>query len=271
MTLARRLSLYAEEALFAVRRTSSLSQGASLIAHTAAFHYRNWKKTPLDPGPRLALDLDLDGYPAHVEVRPHDGDLAILYEVLARGAYRIDEALLNPARVRTVIDAGANVGLASLYLASRYRNARILAIEPNPDNFALLSANVAAETRIVPIAAAVTAKPGEQVFIASGGRSSHLKMNRAGKGTAVRGLSISELAADHRLSRIDLLKIDIEGAEREVFAEAGFLERTDVVVAELHGSYDLAAFNRDLQPWGFLARVSEASDDPHLVIAARPA
>jgi hypothetical protein len=44
--------------------------------------------------------------------------------------------------VRTIIDAGANIGLASLYLAQAFRECRILAVEPDPDNFEILIHNV---------------------------------------------------------------------------------------------------------------------------------
>lgn len=267
--LARKLSFYAGEAAFAVRAPASMADSLRLLRSTAAFHGRNWRRLAPDPGPRLSMDLTIGDRPAPITLRPHDGDLAILYEVLARHCYAIPDSLLPPEKLRRVVDAGANIGFSSLYFAARYPQATVLAIEPNPDNFALLQANTRAEPRIKQVQAALTPEAGQQVFIKTSGRASHFKMNRDGKGVAVRGASLDELCTEHGFDRIDLLKIDIEGAERDIFADASFLRRVGVVVAELHGDYDLARFNADLAPWGFTARVHEQAQDPTVVLAVR--
>lgn len=269
--LAHKLYLYADEARFAATSPATLREKFSLAASTVEFHYRNWRKLPHDAGPRLSVDLDIEGYPVSLTLRPHYGDLAILYEVFAQCAYELDATELPPQSVRCVIDAGANIGFASLFLAARYPNARIFAVEPHPDNFALLRANTASEPRILPVAACLTGTPGQEVFITTEGRGSHFQMNRAGEGVRVPGTTIEELIAEHGFETIDLLKIDIEGAEREVFANGAFLARTRAIVAELHGSYDLDQFNADIGRWGMTARVSEFAGEPNTVIATRKA
>ncbi|MEQ1717779.1 MAG: FkbM family methyltransferase [Hyphomicrobium sp.] len=213
--------------------------------------------------------LAIGGRRVPVTLRPDDGDLAILYEIFVRDAYRIDDRDLNPASVRVVIDAGANIGVASLYLAARYPNARIVSIEPNPDNLALLRANAAGEPRITIVQACLMGLPNQQVFIDTAGRGSHFQANTSGRGVAVPGISIQQLSAAERLGRIDLLKIDIEGGEKDVFAHPAFLSDVSAVIAELHPGYDLANFTRDLVPFGFKARASEFARDPNVVIAVR--
>lgn len=267
--LAHKLYLYADEARFAATSPATLRQSLSLAARTVEFHYRNWRKLPLDAGPRQSFDLDIDGYPVSLTLRPHYGDLAILYEVFSQHAYEFNAAELPPESVRWIIDAGANIGFASLFLAARYPNARILAVEPHPDNFALLKANTAREPRIIPIAACLTGKPGQEVFITTEGRGSHFQMNRAGEGVRVPGRTIDELLAAHGFDAIDLLKIDVEGAEREIFADAPFLARTRAIVAELHGDYDAKRFNADIGRWGMTARLSEYAGEPNTFIATR--
>jgi FkbM family methyltransferase len=267
--LAQKLAFYAREAAFAAQAPATASQSLHLLASTAAFHYRNWRKLPVDPGPRLTLDLDLAGVRGPVTLRPRDGDLAILYEVFVGGAYEIPPALLDPHQVGAVIDAGANIGFSALYFAARYPNARILAVEPNPDNIALLRMNTAHVPRITPVEACVTAVPSPEVYIATTGRASHFKINTKNVGVPVRGMSLDELADTHGLARIDLLKMDIEGAEREIFAEASFLPRVGVVTAELHGRYGIAQFSADIEPWGFTAWKPHPAADPALVLAAR--
>jgi FkbM family methyltransferase len=262
-----KLSYYAGELVFATHAPASFRQSLRLLRSTFAFHYRNWRNMPIDPAPRMNLDFRFAGHDMSVTLRPHDGDISIFYEIFTRDSYKVSEALLPPGEVQAIIDVGANIGFTSLYLAARYPQAFIYSVEPNPDNYALLQANTASEPRIVPIQACVTPLPRQQVFIDTTGRASHFRMNMAGLGAPVRGMSLEELCLEHSISRIDLLKIDAEGAEREIFADGTFLPRVGVIVAELHGEYGLAAFNEDISRWHFTARMSDYTEDPNIVVA----
>ncbi len=57
-------------------------------------------------------------------------DLGVAYEVFVSEAYRPPRPLRR--EVHTIVDVGANVGYATVYLASRYPAARIIAFEPHP-------------------------------------------------------------------------------------------------------------------------------------------
>ena len=52
---------------------------------------------------------------------------------------------------KVIVDAGANIGLASVYFSNRFPNAKILAIEPEVSNFELLKKNIAQYDNIIPI------------------------------------------------------------------------------------------------------------------------
>lgn len=267
--IARKVSLYADEMLFAFRAPRSIGDKLRLMCSTLAFHYRNWRAAPIDPGPRMRIDLDIEGYGSTITLRPRDGDIAVFHEIFVRRAYDIPSDLLPPSSVRTIVDAGSNIGITSQYLAGRYRNARVFSIEPNPDNFALLQENVTSEPRIVPIQACVTAKPNQAVFITTGGRGSHFQMNSHGDGVCVRGISLNQLCEERGIDHIDLLKVDIEGAEVELFGDGSFLPKVRIIAAEIHGDYDLERFNADLSRWGFRAWVNHNSQEQGLVLAAR--
>lgn len=270
MTLRRKLGHYAGELAFALRTPARIGDRASLVGQTIGFHWRNWRKAAPGAAPRITIHLRLCGRVLPVTLRPHDSDLAVLHEIFARRSYLISETLLPPDNVGTIIDAGANVGLASLYLADRYRRARILAVEPNPENFALLKANTLGVGRIVPVQAAITSTRTAEVYIATAGRASHFKINGDGRGALVRGFTLSELMAAYGIPHTDLLKIDVEGTEAAIFARPEFLARTGVVAAELHGDYDLGRFNSDIAAQGLIGRRSPFSREPGLVVAARP-
>jgi tRNA G46 methylase TrmB len=52
---------------------------------------------------------------------------------------------------KVIVDAGANIGLASIYFANKYPDAKIIAIEPEQSNFELFKENVAPYPHIIPI------------------------------------------------------------------------------------------------------------------------
>lgn len=265
--LARKARLYGGELAFAIGAPATFGGSLDLIRQTVGFHLRNARRAAPDHAGRLTIDLRFADIAARLTLRPGAGDLAILYEVLARGSYRIDARDLAPDAVETIVDAGANVGITALYFASRYRKARIIAIEPNPENFALLAANTAGEPRIVPIMAALTGTPVESVIVRTSGPAWGYTTSATGPGVRVPALTPAELMQRHAIARVDLFKIDIEGGEREVFANGAFLDRVGTIIAELHGAYGLAEFNRDLVASGHQAAVSRYGQDPMLVLA----
>ncbi|MBN6041292.1 FkbM family methyltransferase [Amycolatopsis sp. 195334CR] len=136
-----------------------------------------------------------------------------------------------------VVDAGANVGLFSLYLKSRYPRARVLAVEPVPSTFRALRANLAHHghedvvTREVALGARREAAVPFTYYRDLPGNSTRYPESKA----RVRDLvpaagrlledSVPVTVAVERLSAllpaaeaIDLLKIDVEGAELDVLA-----------------------------------------------------
>ena len=190
------------------------------------------------------------GREAEIMIRPFSGDLFILFEVLMDRCYHIPNTILPEQTVRVVLDCGANVGITALYLASRYPNARIFSIEPNDDNFELLMRNTEGEPRIIPIHGAVVGRPCESVRLtttAPAWGNSITQMD----GLEVPAFTIEQILTTHGLSHVDLLKVDIEGAEREVFANGQFMQKVGFVIIELHDGYSLEHFSRDVARWAF--------------------
>lgn len=269
VTAGEKLRLYGQELAFALYVPRGFAHKARLIFETLRFHARNARAAIADPRRRMISKLRFQGRDLVISLRPDDGDIAVLYEIFARDVYRLSLRDVQAEEVLTIVDAGANIGLASLYFAAVYPRARIVAIEPNPDNFALLCENARQEPRIVPVRVCLTGLPDQSVFISTAGRGSHFQSNASGQGIPVRGLSLTQICEMHGLERIDLLKIDIEGGEKDVFAHPAFLARTSAIVAELHPGYDLGSLDADLAPFGFEARISEFARDPNVVIGRR--
>jgi FkbM family methyltransferase len=144
---------------------------------------------------------------------------------------------------KVIIDAGANIGLASIYFTNQYPSAKIIAIEPEHSNFEMLKANIAPYPNIIPIQAALWHKDEEINLIDPGlgkwGFMTESKNSSEGLPGitchSVEAMTIDKIMKDYNLERIDILKVDIEGAEREVFSDSSsWIEKVDSIIVELH-------------------------------------
>ena len=273
------IETYLSELRFALSATPNWNSRFKLLAATTRFHLNNFKRSASADQTPVELDLNIGRATRTLAIRPYSGDIFILYEVLAWESYKVPERLIEPGSVKTIIDCGANIGLTALYLADRYPNARIVSVEPDPVNFALLVRNTKAEPRIIPVQAALVGKRqgpvilsqdrpacGNSISSASGGSSSGSSGGSSG-GIEVASVTMADLCAAHGIASIELLKVDIEGAEEGVFADPQFLRMVRYVMIELHGDYTLEKFRRDIAPMGFTAEPPGAADGPRAVTA----
>jgi FkbM family methyltransferase len=156
-------------------------------------------------------------------------------EVYTRGFYR-------PRPGDTVIDAGANVGLFSLWLARRHPTCRVLAFEPFDENYRLLVDNLAAAgaSNVRPLRVGLAAGAGVGAMIDGGPRAQDHRLTAApadGVGdTAVPTCGFADVLALAGADRVALFKCDIEGAERDLFehADAVDLGRVARYAVEYH-------------------------------------
>ena len=161
-----------------------------------------------------------------------------MVHVLRDGAYDVAPSL-DPD---WIIDAGANVGYASIWFAQTYPGARIVAIEPDPSNFELLVRNTALYPQVECVQAALADIEGSiEVFSAGPPDSTRVGAAGAGAGallTTVPALTIDGLMSQRGIDRIGYLKIDIEGSELEVLrGSANWIDRVDVLGCELHDRF----------------------------------
>jgi FkbM family methyltransferase len=77
--------------------------------------------------------------------------------------------ILSNSEKPIIIDAGANIGLATLWFKAQYPKATIISIEPDAENFAVLKENVVASDTTLLINAAVGSLPGSVSLILRGG------------------------------------------------------------------------------------------------------
>jgi len=180
------------------------------------------------------------GYNAPLTLRLGTSDVRTFEEIIIKGAYAL--RLCRPPRV--IVDAGANIGLASVYFATQFPQARILALEPESSNYALLCKNAAAYPQIVPIQAALWSTTTTLDLVDAMGKHDLFRTQTPGVANSspvisqVAALDMLQLLADYRLEQIDILKVDIECSEIEVFGgAAAWIDRVGVILIELHDRF----------------------------------
>jgi FkbM family methyltransferase len=141
--------------------------------------------------------------------------------------------------LHTIVDVGAHVGTFTVWASLRSPRAHILAVEPNPETFAFLERNIrdnGLQDRVIAVNAAVGTEPGtgtlELVEHSLGTR-----LARTGNGTVkVKVQTIPSLLVAAGMGDVDLLKVDCEGMEYEVFEafDSEQLSRLDVIACEYH-------------------------------------
>jgi FkbM family methyltransferase len=183
-------------------------------------------------------------------------------EIYGHGIYDIP---LGPAPL--ILDCGANIGIATLYLKQRHPDAEVIAFEPDATNFALLEANVGAAGfgGVTLRREAVWKADGAIRFSLDASMGSRIEdgATAGGRTQSVPAVRLRNLID----RRVDFLKLDIEGAEYEVLKDIeGVLGHVRHLFLEYHGDFAdggrLAEIASILSRNGFAYYVREAAD-PH--------
>ena len=141
---------------------------------------------------------------------------------------------------RFILDCGANIGTSALFFANVYPAAKIIAIEPDPDNFKLLKLNTSHYPNVKCINAALWDKETKVDIFGTHPSALRTYETADSDENTIGTTTVAKLLTDSGFDEIDLLKIDIEGAEKEVFSAADvhdWLSKTKVVAIELHDRY----------------------------------
>lgn len=188
---------------------------------------------------RSVETVSLPGNHGTVTLRPNTGDIYALYQVFVKEEYAAD--FVTPPKV--ILDAGAHIGLATRWFAIKFPESRIIAIEPEAENFGLLVANTRHLSNVIPLQAALASEAGERALIDPGGGSwaYQTAMPQDVGDTAmrlVRTVTVPELMSEFSVERICLLKMDIEGAEAEVLEHSPeWVSQVDCMAVELHDRF----------------------------------
>lgn len=174
------------------------------------------------------------GWRRPVLLRAGTTDLAVFREVVVQDGLGV--VLAREPRV--ILDAGAHIGLGTLSLAHRYPHARIISLEVDPGNLEMLRRNTEGMGQVTVLHQALWSGRSRVSIKNPEAPTYAYQVTAEGShhGGAVESVGVADVMQDFALDEIDLLKIDIEGAEIEVFsaADRSWVGRVGVVVIELH-------------------------------------
>ena len=181
------------------------------------------------------VSLDLPGVKEPIRLRAATSDVDVFEQVFLLGDYDIR----YPADPKLIIDGGANIGLASAFFANRFPSAKIVAVEPEETNFKMLIDNVRGYPNVECLRAGLWNEPTslrvKDIGLGEWGFITEPNPGRAGIGS----VTVGGLLDGSGLPEIDILKLDIEGAEKEVFSRGyqGWIRKVRMLVIELHDRF----------------------------------
>jgi FkbM family methyltransferase len=183
-------------------------------------------------------------------IRPVTSDHLVFDQIVIHKEY---ESVLELAKkvkegVNTIIDAGSNVGFTALYFNSLFSNAKIICIEADEKNFSHMQKNISInnlQNKIIPIHAALWNNDGQELVVTSEFRdgnswSKSVKLfeNNKGVSNKFKAISLHSIIMEFQIEKIDILKIDIEGAEKELFDDHSFIDNLSkyvkIICLEIH-------------------------------------
>ncbi len=137
--------------------------------------------------------------------------------------------------IRRILDGGANIGTETLRFLLHHPQAEVAAVEVAGRNFRLLHRNFEWEARVKVIHAALWPEAGELRVRQYGQDMQEFRVEAGPEGEAVEGLTIPQVMELMGWQAIDVLKLDIEGAEYELFTRnfEGWIDRVNAFVFEV--------------------------------------
>lgn len=160
-------------------------------------------------------------------------DVPLIFEIFQNKIYNIKRVTQNRGHI---IDLGANIGLTSLYFSGVYGSTNpIISVEPSRQNNKLLELNLDLYTHITTIPTAVSNTDGVASFY-DDGLGYNSKLDDSGDSTyEISTISMATLISNQNIEEIEVLKIDIEGAEEVLFeGDIDWLRIVKNVIIEIH-------------------------------------
>ena len=204
-----------------------------------------------------SLEVNIEGLNHPIWVRGGTPDAEEVVHAIVREAYG---KYLPTGDVRLIIDAGAYIGDTASWYMSRFPSARVVALEPNPETFSALSRNCAPyadRVRLLP--AGLWYRDEYVCVIPNKDTPTGISVTACSRETpgCCPALSPNSILEQEGVDAIDIFKIDIEGAEEQLFSVEPdvWLSRTRSIFMEIHSPAAYSAVHAATKRHGFTRRV----------------
>lgn len=179
-------------------------------------------------------NIQMKGLKHPFTLRANPYDYVTFEEVLLRRSYELPESIVPS----TIIDGGGNIGLTAVFFANRYPKASIVTVEPDTANFKLLEANCIPYQNIMPVRAGIWSHPCHLQIIDKGQGNNAFMVQEISQPAAgsIEAWSIDGIMKKQQWETVDVIKLDIEGSEKQVFEKnyENWLPKTKALFVELH-------------------------------------
>lgn len=204
---------------------------------------------------RSTLRLRMKGQPTPFRFRPGTSDKEVIEHIFIAGEYD----WLPRHSPKTILDLGANIGATARYFLANISGSRVVALEPDEGNHELLAANLApfgdrAEAQHAAVWSRDTnVKVVRGEFLDGSEWTYQAKEHADDSLPSVPAKSVPTIMDEAGLDTVDLLKVDIEGGELELFGDGSpeWLRRIKNISIELHGDDCEAVFIRAMEPYNY--------------------
>ncbi len=168
-----------------------------------------------------------------VFLRPGTSDQSVYDEIFLSKEYDID--LGSPD---FIVDAGAHIGLASVFFAGKYPKATVIALEPEPSNFDILLKNAKSYANIFPMQAGLWSRKAYLRIDNPKAATWSFRVSEDLSGNGIPAVGILDLKSEFNIAQIDILKVDIEGSELEVLKDSNsWFDSVKTLIIELHDRF----------------------------------
>ena len=175
--------------------------------------------------------------------RPGTTDPFVLYQVLLKRGKKAEYYVPPALKPKMIVDIGSNMGASVIYFHHQFPEAKILGFEPHPETFGVLEKNVADLPGVrvfnygLGAARERIAVPADRVNFGAFNTRGHFKdRGYPAVPTECEIRRLDEVLRELQITQVDLLKIDCEGSEADVFGTLPdeILNRCQWIVGEFH-------------------------------------
>lgn len=192
----------------------------------------------------------IPGTSLKVYIRPATTDMSVFTQI-----FHDQELNIKMGKANVIVDAGAHIGLSSIWYALRFPDAHIIAIEPEPNNYSILKKNTVIFKNIIALEGALWYRE-KPLKIKEGCKDTWgFRVEETSDKNGIQSFTMNDIMNHLVYKKIDVLKMDIEGSEVEVLSNSNiWVNSIDLILIEHHERFRpgcLKAINDAISNYSF--------------------